>query len=64
MEQTLRHCKLNGGAVGGGGTPQPIPLPTGPNYTNVKPAQIAADYSTNNGWLGLLTDFLKPKAEG
>lgn len=45
-----------GGSGGGGGTP--VALPTGPDYSNIMPTQIAADYSSNNGWMNLLTKGL------
>lgn len=43
---------------GGGGGAQPLPLPTGPNYNNINPAEISNNYNTNNGWINLLTQGL------
>jgi hypothetical protein len=36
----------------------PIPTPSGPNYSNITPAQIAGGQSSNNGWLNVLTNGL------
>lgn len=46
-----------GGRRGGGsGTAAtPIPVPTGPDYSNITPTQIGGDYSSNKGWLNILT---------
>lgn len=48
-------------AAGGGGGGRgfvPMALPTGPNYLNIIPAQNNASFSSNNGWLNLLTQGL------
>jgi len=45
-----------GGRSGGSGTAAtPIALPTGPDYSNIAPTQIGGDYSSNKGWLNILT---------
>ncbi len=43
---------------GGGGGFTPIPVPSGPNFSNITPAQIQGNAASNAGWQGLLTNFL------
>jgi len=47
-----------GGGGGGGSAGTPIPVPTAPNYINTQPTGISGNYSSNNGWLDLLTKGL------
>jgi len=49
---------FGGGGGGGGAARAPVPLPAGPNYTNLMPAQIAANGVSNNGWMDILTSGL------
>lgn len=44
--------------LGGGSQGVPLQVPGGPDYSNIDPAQINGDYSSNNGWLSLLTKGL------
>lgn len=48
----------NSGGGGGGGGGTPIQLPSGPDYSNITPLQIKGDYSSNNGWMNILTNGL------
>lgn len=50
------YKKLIGGG-GGGGVPMQVPT-GGPDYTNLMPAQSNAQFSSNNGWMNLLTQGL------
>lgn len=52
---------MGGGGGGGGGGSSggtPIPLPSGPNFSNITPTEIGGNYSSNSGWLNLLTKGL------
>lgn len=42
----------------GGATAAPIPLPAGPDYSNIAPTQIGGNYSSNSGWMNLLAQGL------
>lgn len=46
------------GGGGGGASFTPVPLPTGPDYSNITPTSIAGNASSNNGWLNVLTNSL------
>lgn len=45
-----------GGGGGGGG--QPGVMPTGPDYSNIIPAQINANYDSSKGWGNIFTQAL------
>lgn len=48
-----------GGRSGGGGSAgTPMAVPTGPDYSNITPTQIGGNYSSNSGWLNLLSQGL------
>lgn len=47
-----------GGGGRGGSSGTPIPVPGAPNYINTQPTGISGNYSSNNGWLDLLTKGL------
>lgn len=49
---------LGGGGSGGGGGGAAGATATGPDYTNIMPTQIGADYTSNQGWLNLITKGL------
>lgn len=43
------------GPMAGGGGRQPLPLPSGPDYSNIDLQQINADRTSNDNWIDLLT---------
>jgi len=50
-----RIIASGGGGRGGGTAATPVPLPSGPDFTNIMPTQIGGDYSSNKGWIDILT---------
>lgn len=38
--------------------PPSVPIPSGPNYNNINPAQISGNQSSSNGWLNIGTSLL------
>lgn len=47
-----------GGGGRGGSVKSLIPVPTSPDYSNIIPTQLGGQYSSNQGWLNLLTSGL------
>lgn len=47
-----------GGGRGRGSAFVPAQLPTGPDFSNLRPAEISGQQSSNNGWGGILSGLL------
>lgn len=58
LKDYYKRIIASGGGGSGGSAATPLPLPTGPDYSNITPSQIAGDYSSNNGWMNILTKGL------
>lgn len=52
------YTRVGGGGGGGGGGFVPAQIPGAPDYSNIDPTQIGGNYSSNKGWLNLLTQGL------
>lgn len=52
-----QYSRGGGGRRGGSGF-TPIALPSGPDFSNIQPAQISGNQSSSNGWQNVITGLL------